>query len=456
VRQFLYIAPLAAIALTGCLSGNDASDIDAAPPLAGGDLTLFDGTSGAFSSPAPGLSEQDSLQHSRGDARFGATFVTAPALTNPGLGPLFNNVSCVSCHLGDGRGRPPASGEALSSMLFRISATGQDEHGGPKPMPGYGGQLQTRATFGNMPEVSIAFEYRDSVVVLAGGDTATLRVPKYTLQNPWKPFSETPLISPRVAPPVFGLGLLEAVDETELLSRSDPDDARDGDGISGRPNHVYDAVKGVKVVGRFGWKANNPDLQQQSAGAFNQDMGITTPVFPGENCAGDRPECASHPAEVDSVALESVVFYLRTLAVPGRRNWSASQVVRGEKLFENLGCAACHSPESHTGNVSGHPELSGQTIHAYTDLLLHDMGTGLADGRPDYEASGSEWRTTPLWGIGLTEVVNGHSFFLHDGRARSMLEAVLWHAGEAEKAKNAVRQASHDDREALLAFLESL
>ncbi len=418
-------------------------------------MTHFDGTSQAFSSPSPDLNPEESDHHQRGDAVFGAKFVTAPNPVQAGLGPLFNNISCVACHGGDGRGRPPEPGENLASMLFRISGAGEDAHGGPKAMPGFGGQIQTRARFGEIPEAGIDIAYTDSLVAFAEGGTVALRVPRYTLRNPWKPLAETPMLSPRVAPPVFGLGLLEAVGEADILSRADPDD-RNGDGISGRPNHVWDVRAKAKVLGRFGWKANNPNLDQQNAGAFSQDMGITNPLFPTENCAGDLPACDTDSLEIDSASLESVSFYIASLAVPGRRDWDDDQVMRGEALFAAAGCAACHLGEMRTGAVPGRPGLSRQIIHPYTDLLLHDMGEGLADGRADFEADGREWRTAPLWGIGLTKVVSGHTLFLHDGRARNLMEAVLWHGGEAERSQLAVRQASPADRQALIAFLESL
>ena len=456
-RRTLNIGLLsAACGLSGCLfSAQTSAPPGDDAPQAGGAMTQYDATSQAFSSPAPDLSPEDLDHHGRGDAIFSAKFVTAPSPVHPGLGPFFNNVSCVSCHGGDGRGRPPEPGQALASMLFRISGEGQDAHGGPKPMPGFGGQIQTRAQFGSAPEAGIEFSYLDSVVTFADGATLALRVPQYALQNPWKPLAEKPLLSPRVAPPVFGLGLLEAVTETDILSRADVDD-RDGDGVSGRPNHVWDVRAQTTVLGRFGWKANNPNLDQQNAGAFSQDMGITNPIFPAENCVGDLPACASDSLDLDSADLESVSFYIRSLAVPARRDWDDSEIKRGEALFAAAGCVSCHAPDMRTGPVPGRPELSLQTFHPYTDLLLHDMGSGLADDRPDFEADGREWRTAPLWGIGLTKIVSGHTFFLHDGRARNLMEAVLWHGGEAERSKNTIRRATPSDRHALIAFLESL
>ena len=419
-------------------------------------MTVLSANSQAFSFPAPGLDAAAFARHASGDGHFEAAFVAAPANVNAGLGPLFNATSCTACHARDGRGRPPAfAGDALGGMLFRISASGVDAQGGPKRMPGFGGQLQNRALFGQMAEGSVTIQYRDSVVSLAEGGSVTLRVPTYTLENLWKPLPEPALISPRVAPPVFGLGLLEAVTDAALLAREDADD-RNNDGISGRANYVWDVKAGGLRMGRFGWKSNAPDLLQQSAAAYNNDMGITTPVFPAENCEGDRAECAAHAPDVDSVTLDEVTFYIRSLAVPAQRDWNEATVRRGEKLFKTAGCAACHVPEMRTGTVAGEPWRSNQTIRPYTDLLLHDMGPGLADSRPDFGASGSEWRTPPLWGLGLSLVVNGHTFLMHDGRARNVQEAILWHSGEAETSKEYVRALPAADRQALLEFLGSL
>jgi CxxC motif-containing protein (DUF1111 family) len=261
-----------------------------------------------------------------------------------------------------------------------------------------------------------------------------------------------------VAPAVFGVGLLEAVPEAHILAAADPDDT-DGDGISGRPNQVADVVNGGTSLGRFGWKANVPSVEQQNAGAFHGDIGITSALFPDENCPPEQVACGSALSggvpELDAAKLDRVTFYTRTLAVPARRDVGQPVTTEGQELFASLGCASCHLPELRTGE-SDIAALSNQVIHPYTDLLLHDMGPGLADGRPDGEASGSEWRTAPLWGIGLVDTVNGHTRFLHDGRARNLSEAILWHGGEAQASADAFRASPARARDALIAFLESL
>jgi CxxC motif-containing protein (DUF1111 family) len=238
-----------------------------------------------------------------------------------------------------------------------------------------------------------------------------------------------------------------------------PDDT-DGDGISGRVNHVWDVEHREVRVGRFGWKANQPSLRQQNAGAFRGDIGITSDLFPEEDCPPAQAECRAAPSggapELDAWKLEQVTFYTRMLAVPARRDVDHPEVLRGRRLFRELRCASCHVPRHETGTMPDAPELSGQTVFPYTDLLLHDMGPELADDRPDFEATGREWRTPPLWGLGLVRTVNRHTRFLHDGRARSLEEAILWHGGEAEHSRERFRDLSAPERAALLRFLESL
>jgi len=423
--------------------------------LSGGATTVFDATVNAFSLPAPNLVGNAIARHDRGDEDFEDVFEAGAASEHPGLGPIFDNVSCEACHQGDGRGRPPNPGEPISSLLFRASVAGPGPHGGPNPVPGFGGQLQLRAVPGYTPEVQAAITYVETQGVFADGTPFQLRVPTYTLTGMYQALPPGVLVSPRVAPAVFGLGLLEAVPDADLLLLADPRD-RNRDGISGRVNLVWDAVRQRTAIGRFGWKSNTPSLFQQTAGAYNGDMGITSPLFPAESCEGQFPGCESHDPEVDNATVGDVAFYSQTLGVPARRNLDDPQVVRGELLFHAAGCAGCHVATLRTGLRTGVPAVSGQVIHPYTDLLVHDMGPGLADNRPDFQASGSEWRTAPLWGIGLVQTVNGHTDFLHDGRARSLLEAVLWHGGEAQRARDRVLRFSAEQRAALVAFLGSL
>ena len=424
----------------------------------GGATTVYDATDAAFSfmSPNVSLGSEEFALHEEGDEGFEDAFSADPSSEHTGLGPVFDNVSCEGCHAGDGRGRPPYPGEIAESFLVRISYPGRDEvTGGPNPAAGLGGQLQLRAVDGVMPEAGVTITYSSVSGTFADGTPYTLQVPSYSFYSEYMTLSKKMLFSPRVAPFNFGLGLLEAIPEATILSREDPNDAND-DGISGVANRVWDAAAKKTVLGRFGWKAGAPNLIQQTAGAYNGDMGITSSLFPAESCEGDRPECAPHGTEVSDEAVFAVARYMQTLAVPARRNVDGAQETDGERIFYEVGCAACHTPTVTTGTLAGVPSVSNQVIHPYTDLLLHDMGLDLADNRPDFQANGREWRTPPLWGIGLVQTVNGHSNFLHDGRARDLMEAVLWHDGEANKSRDAVLNLSSGARAALIKFLESL
>lgn len=425
--------------------------------LAGGSQTVFDQSSKAFGHPFPtSLSETLERVHEVGDAQFNATFVSAPAPLNPGLGPIFNNTGCGSCHLNDGRGKVPGVGETSVLMLFRLSIAGQGAHGGPNPVPGFGDQLQDRATLGVKKEGNVLITYDDKTYPFDDGQSYKLRFPTYTISNTYIPIPADVMLSPRVAAPVFGLGLLEAISEADILSHADENDA-DGDGISGKANYVWDHVHNTTALGRFGWKANQPTLLQQTAVAYNQDIGITNSIFPQESSWGQlQYDDRKDDPELSDSLLYSVEFYVKTLAVPVRRNLDNPVVQQGKQLFTQAGCVKCHMPDMRTAVNVAFPALSNQLIHPYTDLLLHDMGDSLADNRPDFLATGREWRTAPLWGIGLTQKVNGHNNFLHDGRARSLMEAVMWHGGEAENAKNKVKAMSADERAALIKFLESL
>ncbi len=444
------------IFINACRKANDAYLETDAEWLSGGKQSFFDETNGGFGHIFLGLTEREEFNHEVGDGAFGATFVTAPAPLNSGLGPLYNNVSCSGCHVSDGRGRPPFVGEPLSSMLFRVSVPGTNPHGGPNPVPGFGGQFQPRAIAGKLAEGDVSISYIIYNGLFGDGSSYTLRNPTYTVVSPYKNYPPDMMISPRIAPPVFGLGLLEAISETDIKMNADEND-NNGDGISGKYNLVYDVLSNSYRLGRFGWKAGQPSLLQQSAGAYNEDMGITNFVFPVESSFNQSQyDDLNDEVEVSDSILYAVAFYMQTLGVPARRNVNDAQVLTGKKIFNNIQCNSCHIAEFRTGVDMTFPSRSNQKIFPYTDLLLHDMGAGLADNRPEFLANGNEWRTPALWGIGLTKKINGHEFFLHDGRARNLSEAILWHGGEAEKSKQQYVNLSSDDRKALIKFLESL
>lgn len=460
IRRFLVGLTLVAAAACGAESEEDSLLDD---PRSGGDTTVFDDTRAAFSLPAANLHGDRRDAFFVGNAIFNRGWVSAVASVADfdGLGPLFNATNCSGCHFKDGRGRPPEEpNEAFLSMLIRLSVPGRGPHGEPVDEPTYGGQLQGEGILGVPPEGFARISYEDVPGTFTDGAPYALRRPSYAVDRlGYGPLAPDAMMSPRTAPFLIGLGLLEAVPESAILAISDPDD-RDGDGISGRPNRVWDVERQQAVLGRFGWKANQPSLRQQNAGAFNGDMGITSTLFPTEGCTTGQTACAQAATgptpQLGEALLQDVTFYTANLAVPARRDIADPLVRRGGRLFEASGCAGCHVPTLETGTLEGLPELSRQRIHPYTDLLLHDMGEALADHRPDFEASGTEWRTPPLWGIGLVQIVNRHTLLLHDGRARGFAEAILWHGGEAERARDAFRSMPKADRDALVRFLESL
>jgi CxxC motif-containing protein (DUF1111 family) len=462
-------ALLLALGLAGC--GEQVPRFTQAEPgeaLSAGGATVMKFDENAFSLPSANLTPLRRLDFSVGNSFFRNPWVIAPASTTArdGLGPLFNTNACQNCHIKDGRGHPPqGEGGNAVSMLARLSIPAGAEHAeivrqrGIAPEPTYGGQLQDMAIPGVAPEAKVRLSYATRTERFADGYEVELRTPHLELTElGYGPMHPQTLFSVRVAPPMIGLGLLEAIPESALLANADPDD-RDGNGISGRPNRVFNQHTRETAIGRFGWKAGQPNLNQQNADAFFNDMGLTTSLFTGSSCTDRQQECRTMPhggePEVSDNILATVLFYTRNLGVPARRNVDAPQVLAGKTLFHRAGCQNCHVPTFTTGEAA-EPEQANQIIHPYTDLLLHDMGEGLADHRPEFEASGSEWRTPPLWGIGMTETVSGHTQFLHDGRARNLLEAILWHGGEAEQAKQAVLAFDNEERSALLAFLESL
>jgi CxxC motif-containing protein (DUF1111 family) len=438
------------------------------PVASGGDTSVNNDGRNAFSLPSANMPLAARLDFSVGNSFFRNPWVIAPASTDArdGLGPLYNTNACQNCHIKDGRGHPPEfDGDIAVSMLVRlgIDATAATEaellRNGGVPEPVYGGQLQDFAVPGVAAEGQVRITYEEISIEINGEPPVSLRRPTVHIEKPgYGPLHDSALMSARIAPPMIGLGLLEAIPEETLRALADPDD-RNRDGISGRLNTVWDERSNTSTIGRFGWKAGQPTLEQQNAAAFNGDLGITSTLFPADHCTAAQSDCRRQAnggePELSDEILRAVTFYSRNLAVPARRNVTDPDVVRGMRLFAASECAACHVPDMTTG-VAEDPWLSEQRIAPYTDLLLHDMGEGLADHRPEFAATGREWRTPPLWGIGLTEAVGGSAYYLHDGRARTLLEAILWHGGEAQNSRDKVAAMSPADRAALLRFLESL
>ena len=464
---------LSALLLIFSLTACDREPPPAEPgeALSGGAATVRQLDQNAFSMPSANLAPSRRLDFSVGNSFFRNPWVIAPTTTTArdGLGPLFNTNACQNCHIKDGRGHPPADGASNAvSMLVRLSIRSDDSPAhadlvkrmGVVPEPVYGGQLQDMGNPGYPPEGKVRVTYTHMPVTLDDGTVVELRQPQTQITRlGYGEMHPQTLFSTRVAPPMIGLGLLEAIPEAAILANADPED-RDGDGIRGTANQVWDDLKGETVLGRFGWKAGQPSLNQQNAHAFANDMGLTSTALPRTDCTDAQVDCLNAvnggTPEVSDTIMASVLFYTRNLGVPVRRNVDDLEVRRGKQLFNDAGCHKCHTPSFTTAANASEPELANQVIRPYSDLLLHDMGPGLADNRPEFAASGSQWRTPPLWGIGMTQTVSGHTQFLHDGRARNLLEAILWHGGEAAAAQKVVLGYDASQRGALLAFLNSL
>lgn len=417
-----------------------------------GEATAHNSTSSAYEEAPPNLTAKGIDDHELGDEAFEEAFVLDPHSEQAGLGPKFNNASCVSCHIRNGRGMPEpgqlllrvTDGIALNEPQSAAMSEEEKMRNAP-PVLHLGNQIQDFSVLGERPEATVDILWQESAGTYDDGTPYRLRSPQFTVtMDNGELLPETVKVSPRIPPHVYGLGLLEAIPQEDIITLADPDDA-DGDGISGRPNWTWDIEKQEVALGRFGLKANSPNLLQQSADAYFNDMGVTSYLFPAEDGS----------VEVDDETLVAAAAYAKTLAVPARRLVDDPTAQQGERLFADANCASCHISTFKTGSYE-YPALENQTIHPYTDLLLHDMGEGLADDRPDFVATGREWRTSSLWGVGLAQTVLPYSGYLHDGRARTFEEAILWHGGEAEASKQAFKAMSARDRDALVEFLESL
>lgn len=414
----------------------------------------------ALNKPLPGLSADETERFQRGRSLFRQSWVISPAKDSEvdGLGPLYNRLACISCHAKNGRGGAPEKpGERMESMLVRLSVPGRNAHGGPLPHPAYGDQLNEEGIPGVPGEGRAHLHWHQRQVHLSDGRKVMLRFPTVSFSELAYGKLGGALVSLRVSPHVAGSGLLDAVDGRTLEALAAE---KKPDGVRGTVNRIKDAKTGQTLAGRFGLKANMPNLRRQIAGAFVGDMGITSPIFPAQNCTPAQKACATAinggSPELTPKQLDDVEFYLGNLAPPPRRQTDEPTVRQGESLFASLGCATCHRPSMVTGDYPPNPRLSRQTFAAYSDLLLHDMGPQLADGRPDHLASGRQWRTAPLWGLGILATINENTGLLHDGRARTAEEAILWHGGEARTARQRYVRASKEQRNALLAFLDSL
>ena len=415
-----------------------------------------------FDSPTAGIDDATLEAFIAGQGFFNEIWspVGPTETASDGLGPLFNADSCAVCHQSTGRRQVPPEGELTNTgLVVRLSVPGVDPiTGAPLPEPTYGDQLQDGGLGVADPEGTIFTNYVTQFGTYPDGTPFEIIWPTVNIRNQnYGPITEGFQVSARIGAQLVGMGLLELIPQEDILALADPTDIN-SDGISGRPNVVWNPQTQQNDLGRFGWKANVVELDQQVAQAFHGDLGITSSLLPIENCAPNQTACSETPSggtfEVSDEKLEDITTYMRLLAVPPPRTEGNPEAERGEELFRDFGCASCHT-ESHTTGVSDIPELSEQTIFPYTDMLLHDMGFDMGDDRPDFAATGNEWRTPPLWGLGLIPV-EGDRGLLHDGRARTLEEAILWHGGESIRSRNAFMAAELADRNAVLAFLESL
>ncbi|WP_042506512.1 di-heme oxidoreductase family protein [Algibacter lectus] len=425
------------------------------------DLGVNSTSNNAFGFEISGLSFVEQAEFATGNSLFNQTWVSSPASTTgrDGLGPTFNARACATCHFKDGRGKAFVNGEDSSGFLMRISMPGQDSNGDALPVLGYGTQLQDRANNGIPFEAKVNVTYEVINGEYADGTSYQLQKPIYSFSQEAFGSLSGVLMSPRVAQQTIGLGLISALPDEEITKFEDETDS-DNDGISGRANYVYNYEINERDLGKYGWKANAPTLKQQVAAALHGDMGLTTSLFSDSNCPSPQQDCADAingvTPEVTDVQLDKMLFYQAHLAVPNRRNYKDENVLKGKALFSSLNCIGCHAINQKTGTEAASDYLKNITIKPYSDFLLHDMGDDLADNRPDYLATGKEWRTQPLWGIGLISTVNGHTNLMHDGRAANIEEAILWHGGEAENIREDFKNLSVDDRENLISFVNSL
>jgi CxxC motif-containing protein (DUF1111 family) len=433
-----------------------------------------------YKQPVPGMSAKDKQRFIKGERVFTNFWI---AVNNPvipliwdlsqsgpgggewGLGPMFMATNCAGCHLNAGRGRAlDASGLRVFQQLVRLSIPGETPHGGPKPDPNYGQDIQsfdmvTRSDpDARAGEGEVFIDWVNSNFTFPDGSTIELRKPSVRVENlNFGPLADNVMISLRNTQAILGMGYLEAISEKDILKQVEKQKAM---GLNGRPNYVRDDINKKISLGRFGWKANQPSIKQQVASAFLADIGINSAIYPEQSCTPVQKEClaaiSGKEPELRDELWEPITFWSQSLDVPAQRNRETAEFKTGEKLFESAGCSGCHVPEMRTGKYAAVPQLSNKLIRPYTDLLLHDMGPDLADGRSDFKASGSDWRTPPLWGIGLSMQVNASNSFLHDGRARNLLEAIVWHGGEAKTSRDKFIAFTKKQRDELIYFLSSI
>lgn len=416
--------------------------------------------------PVQGLTHNQLQKFKAGEKQFRAPWVVFPLLGGEwGLGPTFLASSCVGCHVQAGRGKTfEQPGVVLFQQLLRVSIPGDGPHGSPNPHPNYGDQIQVFGVNVGLKEnlkpgeANLFVDWMPETVNLADGEKVELRRPKIRLENPnFGPIDSTVMTSLRNTQVVFGMGFLEAVSEEDILALAKLQKTQ---GLNGRPNYVWDDINQREALGRFGWKANQPSVRQQIAAAFHGDMGVTSSLYKQENCPPVQVACRNMPPgnspELLDYAWDDLNFWSVALDAPPPRQQDVAMVERGEKLFNKARCAECHVAELRTGAYPLLPAIANRSFRAYTDMLVHDMGEDLADGRPDFKAGPRDWRTAPLWGLGVSSQVNNSVNLLHDGRARNVMEAILWHGGEAKPSRDLFAGFTKEERELLIAFVNTL
>lgn len=482
--SLVLLGAMLSVAYVWFVSGTTAPELDSSERLPGGEGSVSIKPFASFMLPPTNMAEADRPNFHAGKALARQPWIKAPTITDArdGLGPIYNARTCLACHLNGGRGVVPEQPDRmLVSGIVRLSIPGKNEHGEALPEPVYGGQFQSQSVAllhqlrGSAgietthdpkivrPEGYVYIRWHEQNYTYPDGKTLRLQYPEIQIRNlGYGELHENVMTSLRNAPPIHGMGLLQGIAQSDIDALADPDDA-DANGISGRVNIVWDFSSKRAVPGRFGWKANSANIRDQVAGAFRGDVGIVNSVFPEQPCTSAQPACVHSPHGTDENGLELAdpllklaVDFTRSLAVPKRRKPEHELVMAGRENFYSVGCAECHQPSFTTMANADFPHLSEQKIWPYTDLLLHDMGQALADNRPDFDASGSEWRTPPLWGVGLSKAVNGNNQLLHDGRARNVEEAIIWHGGEAQASRDKFAALSQANRKALIAFVRSL
>ncbi|TDO99740.1 di-heme oxidoredictase family protein [Marinomonas balearica] len=423
----------------------------------------------SYTTPLSGLSAEEKLDFELGRSIFERFWVPSPSSTtaSDGLGPIFNARSCHSCHMNGGRGHAPQEGQLGSEVPSFFVRLGNKTSPLTEIMGDetYGRQFQQLGSSSVPSEGDYTIHWETKVETFKDGSQVTLKKPSIEWgAKHYGEFQPTTGISLRVTPPLVGMGLIDAIDPETILANEDADD-RDNDGISGKANWVYE--NGRRVIGRFGHKAHVSDLSHQNQSAFNGDLGLSTPLFPkpSGDCTSKQLKCIQAPngntahiedLEVGHFQSDRVDEFVALSRPPAMRNLQEPWFIEGKAIFDKLACASCHTPKMTSGSNVKYDALKNRRFYPFTDLLLHDMGRELANEFPVFNAEPQEWRTAPLWGIGLSEAVSGRKGFLHDGRAATIEEAILWHGGEAEPHKNAYKALSKANRDLFMKFLESL